>query len=592
MMKSAAEWRERLRDAAVPDHLVVVAGRGGAPTLRVDKVFLHSRYGPEEEAATLVDSAQLKPKRPVLVIGLGLGYHVRELLGRDVEVAVVEPDAAVARLAIEHGMADKTFLLGVGDADTVMSDEAFAAFARKIPQLLVHPPTARLHPQFTEAIREAVTRHALTDQRLGVAVVGPMWGGSLPIAHYIERAFSRLGHRTLYVDNAAAWSLYTEVTEGIKTKVAAAQLGNILTNFLSEWSYARVAEFVPDICIVMAQAPVSTNFPVRLAKEGIVTAFWYVENWRHLPYWQDISRFYDFFFHIQPGEFDDMLRRAGSPRSAAVLTGCDPEVHRPVALTPEEQQEFGCDVSFAGAGYYNRQNVLSGLTDYNFKLWGVGWSKRELYAHWQRQDQRFDEEVYRKIVAGSKVNVNLHSSTTQEGVDPACDAINPRVFEIAACGGFQLCDPCKGLDQLFDLETELPGYRNLTELRGRIDYFLDHESERREIAERARARALRDHTYECRAQQMLDLILEAYGTQIVQKGIRVQHSVKEMIERVGPDHELAEFLALMPEDTLFTHENVNEFLDKAGKDLPYAGQVFRYLREMRTFAEALLEQMT
>ncbi len=26
--------------------------------------------------------------------------------------------------------------------------------------------------------------------------------------------------------------------------------------------------------------------------------------------------------------------------------------------------------------------------------------------------------------------------------------INPRVFEIAACGGFQLCDPCRGLETL------------------------------------------------------------------------------------------------------------------------------------------------
>ncbi len=590
-MKPAAEWRDPLCDVPVPGHVAVVAGRGGAPTLRVDKVFLHSRYQPAEEAVTLVDSAKLKPHRPVLVVGLGLGYHVRELLGREFDVAVVEPDAAVARLALDHGMAEQSFLLSVGEAGAVTADPAFAAFAAKIPQLLIHPPTARLHPQFADAIGEAVARHALHNQRLGVAVVGPMWGGSLPIAHYIERAFAKLGHRTLYVDNAAAWSLYAKVTEGVKSKRASSQLGSILTNFLSEWSYARVAEFVPDICIVMAQAPVNTNFPVRLAKEGVVTAFWYVENWRHLPYWQDIARYYDYFFHIQPGEFDGMLRQAGCPRSAVVLTGCDPEVHRPVALTPEEQAEFGCDVSFAGAGYYNRLNVLSGLTDYDFKLWGVGWDRRELYPHWQRQGERFDEEIYRKIVAGSKVNVNLHSSTTHEGVDPACDAINPRVFEIAACGGFQLCDPCKGLDELFDLETELPAYRTLGELRDRIDYYRDRDAERRVVAERARARALRDHTYENRARQMLGLILDVYGTRIVNKGIRVQYTVAEMIERAGADSELGLFLARMPQDALFTHENVNAFLEQSGKDLPYAGQVFRYLREMRSYAEALLEQV-
>ena len=591
MMKPAVEWREALRGVPTLEGIEVVAGRGGAPTLRAGKLFLHSRYQPVEEARGLVESAQLKPQRPVLVVGMGLGYHVRELLDREYETAVVEPDAAVAALALEHGPAPDGFLLGVGAAEAVAADAAFAAFARKIPQILIHPATARLHPQFAETIEKAAARHALADQRLGVAVVGPMWGGSLPIAHHIERAFAKLGHRTLYVDNASAWNLYTEVTEGVKTRTAAAQLGNILTNFLNEWSYARVAEFVPDVCIVVAQAPVNANFPVRLAKEGVATAFWFVENWRHLTYWKDIARHYDCFFHIQPGVFDEMLRETGCPRSAAVLTGCDPDVHRPVELSDEERAEFACDVSFAGAGYYNRLNVLSGLTDYDFALWGVGWEKRELYPHWRRRDQRFDEEIYRKIVAGSKVNVNLHSSTTHEGVDPNCDAINPRVFEIAACGGFQVCDPCKGLEQLFDLESEIPAYRNLAELRGRIDHFLAHDEERRQVAEKARARALRDHTYERRAQQMLDLLLDAYGGRILNKGIRVQRSVAEVLEDVGADSELGAFLAMMSGEELFTHENVNAFLDKAGKDLPYAGQIFRYLKEMRSFAEALLEQM-
>jgi len=338
----------------------------------------------------------------------------------------------------------------------------------------------------------------------------------------------------------------------------------------------------------MAQAPVGPKFPLRLAKEGIVTAFWYVENWRHLPYWQDIAAYYDYFFHIQPGEFEEKLAEVGCPAHAYVQTGCDPAVHRPVELTGDEEREFACDISFAGAGYYNRVQMFSGLTDYKFKIWGVNWPGRELQPLLCRPGERFTAERFAKIVAGSKISLNLHSSATHEGVDSKCDAINPRVFEIAACGGFQLCDPCVGLDQLFDFESELPVYRDLTELRAKIDYFLAHPDERAQTAARARERALRDHTYQNRAQQMLDLIIERYGARILRKGVRVQRTVAEMAERIGRDTPTGQYLASLPPDLLFTHENVNAQLTKPHADLTYPEKVFVYLREVRDFAETLL----
>jgi hypothetical protein len=40
--------------------------------------------------------------QPLVVFGLGLGHHVLPLLQEDREIWVVEPSAAVARLALEH----------------------------------------------------------------------------------------------------------------------------------------------------------------------------------------------------------------------------------------------------------------------------------------------------------------------------------------------------------------------------------------------------------------------------------------------------------------------------------------------------------
>ncbi|HEO69754.1 MAG TPA: hypothetical protein ENN80_00705 [Candidatus Hydrogenedentes bacterium] len=590
-MKPLGEWKQALAQGGGGGRLDVLEGRGGEPTLKVGSIYLHSRYNPREEAKRLVDSAELDLKRPVLVVGLGLGYHVAELQARGVEhVAVIEPDEAVVRCALDAGiLEDALLLVGCGDPDAVAASDAFRAFAARTPQILIHPPTARLDPAFVEAVTKLTCDAALRARRLHVAVVGPMYGGSLPIAGYLERAFRKLGHETLLVDNVSAWPLYEQMTEGLKTKQAARQLGAMCSSLLSEWTYARVAEFAPDICVVMAQAPVRPQFPLRLAKEGIVTAFWYVENWRHLPYWKDIAKYYDYFFHIQPGEFEAKLDEAGCRAHAFIQTACDPEIHRPVQLTPDEEREYGCDLSFAGAGYRNRIQVLSGLTDYDLKIWGVNWFGRDLRAHVCRAEQRFDAQQFAKIVAGSKINLNLHSSAAHDGVDPTCDAINPRVFEIAACGGFQVCDPAIGLDRYFDFETELPVYRTLAELRSRIDYFLEHPDERRAIAERARERVLCDHTYERRAQDMLDLIVDRYGPRVLRKGVRVQRTVAEMAERVGRDSPLGQYLGTLPPDLSFTHESINEHVARSGRAQSYPEKLFCYLREVRDFAETLLE---
>lgn len=591
MMKPADDWKRNLTSLPVPTRAVeYVEGRGSDPTLRAGGVYVHSRYNPRDEAARFLDSANLDLNRPVLVVGVGLAYHVLALADRGAEVVVVEPNSAVARYALEGALGSTSVPLAMGDLSELLSDATLRAFAEKLPQLVVHPATATIEPEFCAAFCEEFAHTTLSARRLSIAVVGPMFGGSLPIAGYLERAFRSLGHRTLLVDNRVGWEVYRAVSGSVQNARPKQQLSAMLTNCLSEWSYARVAEFGADVCVVLAQAPVGNTFPLRLANDGVVTAFWFVENWRHMAYWREIAPLYDYFFHIQPGDFGAKLEEAGCSRHAFVQTGCDPEVHRPVELGDGERDAYSCDVSFAGAPYLNRVQMFQGLTDYDFKIWGPDWPGRELQKRVQRPGERFTPEMFAKIVAGSKINVNLHSSAAHEGIDPGCDAINPRVFEIAACGGFQLCDPAVGLENFFAYEDELPVYRSLPELRAKIDFYLGRPDLRRAIAATARARALRDHTYEHRAVEMLELVLRAYGPRLLRKGIRVQRSAAEMAARMEKESELATFLGSLPADLLVTQDTINAHLEGPRNAMSYPEKVFIYLREVRNFAETLFAE--
>jgi spore maturation protein CgeB len=589
-MKPAREWRRELADVAVPDSIALIEGRGGLPTLQLGDVYLHSRYRPEEEARRLIDSAELDPARPVVVVGLGLGYHVNELIERGFEVAVIEREPAIAKLALEGPLAKCDDIpIFIGEVEEIARDPAFAELAARDPQCLVHPPSARLAPQYADAAQNAFARAALEKIRLRIAVVGPMFGGSQPIARYLARAFERLGHHALLVDNAPGWPLYDAASKSLKSKKAAAQLANMMLNTMNEWTYARVAEFEPAICIVLAQSPVQPQFPERLRKHGIVTAYWFVENWRLMTYWESIATAYDYFFHIQPDSLTEKLDAAGCKHHAPVATGCDPELHRPITLNDSERAAYQCQLAFAGAGYRNRNHMLAGLTDYGLKIWGVDWHASELHRFVQGGNRRFDHEDFARIAAGADINLNLHASATHKGVDPEYDAINPRVFETAACGGFQLCDACQGLDRFFDLESELPVYRNLQELRERIDYFLDHPEERNAVAKRARERALRDHTYDRRAAEMLEHLIDAHGARIRQRCVHAEHTIADMIQRINADSPLGAFLAKLPADTPFTLDGLDPHIPGLGEPWSEAEGVFAYLRDMKRSSEALLD---
>ncbi len=591
MTKRFSDCREELLRREPRAHVESEEGRRGLPTAKVGGVLLHSSYNPEEEARRLIDAAGLDPARPVLVVGLGLGYHVEELLRRHFDAAAVEPDPDVAALAARRLPEDLSFLLVAGDLDEALEDETFAAWLRAEPQVFVHPPTARLHPAYADAAAQLPARAALRSARLNIAVVGAMYGGSVPISGYLVDALQRLGHNALHLDNSLVWPVYDAARSSLKSEKAAGQLTEMLTQFMSEWNYARAAEFNPEICIVLAQAPVLPAFPERLRKHGIVSAYWYVENWRHMPYWRAIAPLYDYFFHIQPGEFEKRLDEIGCRRHAFIQTGCDPEKHRPVALEAEEREVYDCDIAFAGAGYPNRIAFFTGLTDYRFKLWGVNWANRHLAPLVVGGEQRFDNETFMKIVAGSRINLNLHSSTMHESVDPRCDAVNPRVFEIAAAGGFQVCDPCIGLESHFDFKTELPTYRSIKELRALIDHYLAHPEERRAVAEQARARALREHAYEHRARHMLSEILARHGEHIRGRGVRVQRTVGETAARLDQDDALALWLNTLDENMMFTAENIEAALAPAMmKRLSHPEKVFAYLREVRDFAEKMLKE--
>jgi len=104
-----------------------------------------------------------------------------------------------------------------------------------------------------------------------------------------------------------------------------------------------------------------------------------------------------------------------------------------------------------------------------------------------------------RLYRNSAINVNVHhlqSSTS----------LNLRLFDVPAAGGFLITDYMEGLEELFEIGREVVVYRTLEELREKVLYYLDHPDERQEIAERARERVLREHTFAHRWKTLLEIV--------------------------------------------------------------------------------------
>lgn len=191
------------------------------------------------------------------------------------------------------------------------------------------------------------------------------------------------------------------------------------------------------------------------------------------------------------------LLRAASPARNVSLLGpaCDPVEHRPVALSEEERAHLGSDLAYVGWAYPNRIRLFEDLLDFDVRLWGMGWdASPALAGRFRREPVHGLKKT--KIYNAARIIVNLQSTTYQ------VDGVTCRPFEVAACGGFCLSEPKKDLAVFFEPGEEMVTFEDVSDLKKKAAYYLAHEDERRAIAARARARALREHTYEHRAREV------------------------------------------------------------------------------------------
>jgi spore maturation protein CgeB len=493
--------------------LSIHMAKSGVPTAEANNRNIHSAYDPVREAVRWAEqqAKDCQSGETLVVLGVGLLYHVemlREKLHHDSVIVVIVPDLSelIDALSVRSldGWGDRVCWVWGHAEQMIRQVTQQAARLRLLP----YEPALMIHQQeyddFRLQLRDQLAKGV--SGRLHIMVVGPIYGGSLPIAGYVVRALEALGHRVSWVDHSLHAPGYKHL-DTLRDDRLRMTVQQRFSDTLGVISLAHVAEDPPDLVLAMSQAPLSMAVLEQLRRKKVLTAMWFMENFRHLTYWQQMIEGYDYWFVMQQADCLKAFKKAGASQVSYLPLAADPAIHQAVALTTQEQQELGSDVSFLGAGYRNRREILPILLgqEWTFKLWGNEWEQAgALDKVLQRNGARIDTSTSVKIFNGTSVNVNLHSYTGN-GFDPDGDSVNPRTFELASCGAFQVIDQRTLLPELFD-ESMMAIIKTPDELASAVRTYLHEPEQRRAMAEASKKHVMTSHTYAQRMQILLSTV--------------------------------------------------------------------------------------
>lgn len=163
-----------------------------------------------------------------------------------------------------------------------------------------------------------------------------------------------------------------------------------------------------------------------------------------------------------------------------------PDIHKPYDVP----YEF--DVSFVGGRYGWRPKFIAELQKMGIKVstFGNGWENGPLS----------DEEMV-KLYSRSRINLGFAGV----GHSKKLMCLKGRDFEVPMSGGLYLTQDNPELSLVYEVGKEILTYRNEVDCAQKIKWLIENQDEADKIRKRGRERAIRDHTWEERFENIFRL---------------------------------------------------------------------------------------
>ncbi len=335
----------------------VEASRSGLPTMLLDtdsgQLSLHSRFDPRKEAETLVKDLQVPLDGLLVILGLGLAYHLKaalRLIPPETPLVVIEADWDVFRAALRQtdltSMLDRPaldILVGL-PPDDVLKELTRFQLEHSFPgmQILAWPPCLRARPEYYGMLKDKLESHA--ENGLGQRL-----------------AYSRLKRdqvRILLVDTG--YFLVREIASaaralGHEVRLAGLAGGEDAPRLNIKTLLTEAAEFQPDFLLTVNHL----GFDAQGALTDVLTrlrlpyASWFVDSpLLILPISQaNVSGFCSIF--VWDEDYVPGMKALGFGKVHHLPLGTDENIFKPLNGHVNHMQHLSCSVGFAGDSMTN-----------------------------------------------------------------------------------------------------------------------------------------------------------------------------------------------------------------------------------------------
>lgn len=278
-------------------------------------------------------------------------------------------------------------------------------------------------------------------------------------------------------------------------------------------------EFEPELVFVMNGDMLLPETLLRwrgkLANDGArpekpaKVALWFFDSFTHIPLCEDNIPVVDAVFCYEQTDLPLIAERFGV-EAQFLPQAVDESLYHPLDVSGES-----LDIVFAGDIFHSEkrkeilQAVVTRYADLKMRFWGeykpwyknpLQWllrERRDIYMNRNASAEQLNADYNR-----ARIVLNVHIEQQKNGA-------NPKVYEIAASGAYQICDANPYVEQLFphgevgmyDIDETKKGKERFAELFKRIDYALDYDMSKQAAA--ARKAVVSNHTFEKRIEQVL-----------------------------------------------------------------------------------------
>jgi spore maturation protein CgeB len=322
--------------------------------------------------------------------------------------------------------------------------------------------------------------------------IGETWLGSDARASFA--ALRRLGHSVQVLDESEY------VTNGSQSTIGKGLrriLRPVRVNQLQRDMLRSFAEFKPHCLFVFKGNWVQPETLTACRARNVVAINYYpdVSFLSHGSYIPRSLPLYDQIFNTKSYGVADMKAQLPVKEVCFLEPGYDPELHRPVNLSGDEHQVYGCEVAFIGTWSAKKETLLAALRqhlpDIDLKIWGCQWEK-SVSPNLRRSimGRGVTGEEYTRAIAGASICLGLLSEAGRGA--SSGDLITARTFQIPACGAFMLHERNDEVLRYFAEDREATFFDSPDECAAKVRYYLGDAGEREKVAAAGLKRSLRD----------------------------------------------------------------------------------------------------